>query len=79
MCPAGLRSGLALYDLHFIGYYVNDKCRFYADILADGSERMHDYRCDVDAETRRKRYEAYVRLTHGFVGRLDKRLVRCPR
>ncbi|MFC7481758.1 hypothetical protein ACFQX7_19300 [Luedemannella flava] len=65
------RKNMALYDLHFVGYYVNGKCRFYTDILDDNSEQMQNMRGDVPADTRRRRYEAYGRLTHGFVSRLD--------
>lgn len=65
------RQLLNVGDLHFVGLYVNGKCRFHTDVLDDGSVQMHNYRGDVSAEARRRRYEAFGRLTHGIVGRLD--------
>ncbi len=71
------REKMAAYDLHFIGYYVEGKCRFYTDILDD--PQLDNMRGDVGAEVRRRRYEAYGRLTHGFVGRLTTPSPTCGR
>jgi len=65
------RHAMAVRDLHFVGFYVNGKCRFYTDVLDDTSRQMQDMRGDISAEARRRRYEAYGRLAHGMVGRLD--------
>jgi len=60
---------MSMADLHFIGYYVESECRFYIDNLANSD--MELLRGDLTADERRKRYEAYGRLTKGFIQRLD--------
>lgn len=65
------RRALGVPHLHFIAYYVNGSCSFSADVLGDPGRRMRDLCGQVPAEVRRRRYEAYGRLTHGLAGRLD--------
>ncbi len=65
------RRALGVPHLHFIAYYVNGTCSFSADVLGDADRRMRDLCGQVPAEARRRRYEAYGRLTHGLAGRLD--------
>jgi hypothetical protein len=66
------RRALGVPHLHFVAYYVNGACSFSADVLGDPGSRMRDLCGQVPARVRRRRYEAYGRLTHGLAGRLDR-------
>jgi hypothetical protein len=63
------RGAVSANDLHFVAYYVDEECVFYLHALNDPA--LSDMIGKVTATTRRKRYEAYGRLTHRMVRRLD--------
>jgi len=65
------RQKIGVADVHFVAFYVNGECSFCTDVLNDSCERMQNLRGRVPADVRRRRYEAYGRLTHGMVARLD--------
>jgi hypothetical protein len=65
------RQQIGVADLHFVAYYVNGESSFCADVLNDSNDRMRNLSGRVSPETRRRRYEAYGRLSHGMVARLD--------
>lgn len=66
------RRALGVPHLHFVAYYVNGGCSFSVDVLGDPDRRMRDLCGQVPAQVRRRRYEAYGRLTHGLALRLDQ-------
>jgi hypothetical protein len=63
------RAELSTRDLHYIAYYYDDKCVFYAHVL--NNPVLADKIGNISVERRRKRYEAYGRLAHSMVARLD--------
>jgi hypothetical protein len=63
------RDHLSTDDLHFVAYYVDEHCVFYVHVL--NNPVLGDMIGRVPATVRRKRYEAYGRLAHAMIRRLD--------
>jgi hypothetical protein len=56
-------------DVHFIGYYVNGRCRFHVDVL--DSPQLNRFFRGTDREQRRSAYERAGRQLHWIISRLN--------